>query len=294
MDNVQFAAYRFSALDEVGEFVLKAEPDLEPLANIYFARIQEGNIPLLTQTLCNTIADMIGLIRTFFKDTPTTEIYTPTLTLQDNVLALSIRANLGYCQKEFSINLQPAAMHLEERLDRMERLIGTRTNDCFSTDDSKHHPNLRIFHNGLAMVKYQGGESHDSASLVNAYLHGQHYIEFRMIKCANGYCVIGVQESLAVLGTYPGYGANASGRAIYGHDGHYYEKNTHTDYGLGGFRSGDYVGVLLDMNAKQVTFYVNGRAGEAKALTGPSYYVIANLHTVGDAVELMPTYCWHR
>eukprot|EP01113_Clastostelium_recurvatum_P038907 TRINITY_DN5880_c0_g1_i1.p1 TRINITY_DN5880_c0_g1~~TRINITY_DN5880_c0_g1_i1.p1 ORF type:complete len:196 (-),score=35.24 TRINITY_DN5880_c0_g1_i1:100-642(-) len=174
MDSVQFAAYLFSAQNEGGEFVLKAEPDLEPLANIYLARIQEGNIPLLTQTLCSTVADMIGMIRTALQQSPGS-IYTPSLTLQDNVLPLSIRANLGYCQKEFSINIQPAAMHLKERLDRIERLIGTRTNDFFSTDDSRHHPNLRIFHNGLVMVKYQGGESHDSASLVNAYLHGQHY-----------------------------------------------------------------------------------------------------------------------
>eukprot|EP01113_Clastostelium_recurvatum_P003153 TRINITY_DN1136_c2_g2_i1.p1 TRINITY_DN1136_c2_g2~~TRINITY_DN1136_c2_g2_i1.p1 ORF type:complete len:327 (-),score=28.37 TRINITY_DN1136_c2_g2_i1:260-1156(-) len=298
MDNVRFSAYRFSAHDEAGpqgrEFVITAEPDLEPLANIYRVRIQEGEIPTLTHTLCDTVDDMIGLMRTALEQAPGS-IYTPTLVVHpaDNTLALSIRANLGHRQRQFVINLQQVGIPLEDRLDRMERLIGTRTNDCFSGAAGHHHANLRLFHDGLAMVKFQGGAEHDGASLVNEYRHGQHYIEFRVIKCHNNYCMIGVQESLAVLNTYPGHGANASGKAIYGNS-HCYESGTNADYGLGGFGPGDYVGVLLDMNARQVTFYVNGRAGQAKTLTGPAYYIIANVHTVGDAVKLRPAYCWHR
>jgi len=154
--------------------------------------------------------------------------------------------------------------------------------------------NLQNYNNGLAMVKFQNGSAHDSFTTGIKYVKGVHFLMFRVIRSVSSYCMIGVQSELKELTPYPGHSSFPTGKALYGANGHVYADGSSSDYGLGGYQAGDYVGCLLDMNKKCLVLSINGRAGKELPLADNGYYMVANVYYVGDSVEIMPQQCYHK
>ena len=216
---------------------------------------------------------------------------------KDSVLSLVLVQLTPYAgETTLSLELAEVPQTVEGRLEHISSFITTWTKDRLSSQETCKHANLTVFHNGLAVVKHTGGNGHVSVSTGKPFTYGKHYFEVKIVRCASNHCMVGVQSSLSPLTPYPGTNPFATGKAIYGANGHCYRDNTSADYGLGGFGPGDYVGLLLDMNEKKVTFYVNGRNGTAMDLQDPTgtYYFVINVYSVGDVVKLLPKYCRHE
>ena len=216
---------------------------------------------------------------------------------KENELSLVLVQNSPvFGESKLSLELVKVTQMLETRLENISSFISTWTKDRLSSQETCKHANLTVFHNGLAVVKHTGGNGHVSVSTGKPFTYGKHYFEVKIIRCTSNACMVGVQSSLSPLTPYPGLNPFATGKAIYGNNGYCYRDNTNADYGLGGFGPGDYVGLLLDMNEKKVTFFINGRKGAPMDLQDPTgtYYFMINVHTVGDCVEFLPQYCWHE
>ena len=216
---------------------------------------------------------------------------------KDSALSLVLVQLTPYAGEiTLSLEMAEVPQTIERRLDHITSFINgcNWTKDRLSSQEEHKHANLTVFHNGLAVCKHAGGNGHVSVSTGKPFTYGKHYFEVKIVRCANNYCMVGVQSSLAPLSPYPGANPFATGKAIYGANGHCYRDNTSADYGLGGFGPGDYVGLHLDMDAKKVTFYINGRSGAAMDLADSTYYFVINVYSVGDTVKLLPKYCRHE
>jgi len=209
----------------------------------------------------------------------------------NSTLVLTVSKDLGLSSgpRKFVIDLKCEPLQPGAKLDFLKTL------DRFSSHASHCHPNIRVFLNGYGVTKVSGGAEHDSVSTGVPYSNGIHHFVIKIIKCANNYCMVGVQETLAALSPFPGH-ASIPGVSLYGHNGFCYVGGSYPDYSLGGFGPGDYVGLTLNMraNPKTVTFSINGREGLPKTLTGATYYFIVNVHTAGDSVKLCNNYCYHK
>jgi len=211
---------------------------------------------------------------------------------QRQQVRVTVRHALGFRDVEFELVLSGEQLNVSERLDQVLRVVGPRANDLLAD----RHPTIDLFHGGLGAVVARPCGVHASVTTGVEFTAGQHYLEWRLLRCVNNYCMLGVAEyPLQVFTPYPGCGALASGRCLYGHNGHCYRDGTSAPYGLGVFGPGEYVGVLLDMDARTVAFSINGRLGDSLPLAGKGgHCFVANLYTQGDAIELLPQHCWHR
>ena len=210
-----------------------------------------------------------------------------------DVLQLKLSFQL-LATKTLSVNfeLKKEEPGLGERLDKLINRMGPYA-QCIEDKLVKCHNTIELFHGGWAMVKVKDTKSHDSASSGVAFTTGKHYLECRIIRCTSNLCMIGVQDSLDNWTGHPGHASHSSGKALYGNNGHCYHDDTNDDYGLGVFGPGDYVGVLLDMDARAVCWTVNGRKGATRPLIGKAYCIAVNLYSVGDALEILPEYSYH-
>lgn len=197
-------------------------------------------------------------------------------------------------ENTLSLDLAQVSQTVEDRLEYISQFISIGTKDRLSTQDGCKHPDLTVFHNGLTVVRHTGGSGHVSVSTGKPFSSGKHYFEIKVVRCLDNHCMIGVQSALNPLTPYAGLKPFDSGKSLYGYNGHCYYDNTNSDYGLGGFVPGDYVGLHLDMDAKTVTFFINGRGGAPRNLAGTTYYFVINVYSVGDTVELLPQYCAHQ
>ena len=216
---------------------------------------------------------------------------------KDSVLSLVLVQLTPYAgETTLSLELVEVPQTVECRLEHISSFITTWTKDRLSSQDTCKHANLTVFHNGLAAVKHTGGDGWVSVSTGKPFKYGKHYFEVKIVRCVGNCCMVGVQSSLPPLTPYPGANPFATGKAIYGNNGHCYRDNTNADYDIGVFGPGDYVGLLLDMNEKKVTFFINGRNGAPMDLQDPTgtYYFVIGVYSVGDAVKLLPKYCRHE
>lgn len=193
-----------------------------------------------------------------------------------------------------SLELTEVPQTVESRLEHISSFISKWTKDRLSSLENCKHAQLTVLHNGLAVVKHTGGNGHVSVSTGQPFTYGKHYFEVKIVRCVSNYCMVGVQSTLLPLTPYAGANPFATGKSIYGANGHCYRDNTSADYGLGGFGPGDYVGLRLDMDAKKVTFSINGRNGASMDLVDDTYYFVVNVYSVGDTVKLLPKYCSHE
>jgi len=107
-------------------------------------------------------------------------------------------------------------------------------------------------------------------------------------------CFVGVVDSFDVS-TYPGTGVNAKGVGIYMNNGHVHRNSTSGDANVGGqVPPGSFVGVLLDMNKKVVTFSVNGLESQQYSLEGEKYCLIVTLYDRLESIKLLPEFCYHK
>jgi len=212
------------------------------------------------------------------------------------VLRLSHQPPFSGSPIEFDLALEPLQISVDQRIDQLARLIEHRTHDKFSDSPGHINPGLMLSHNGRVVVKKKDApqNQHSSATTGCSFQRGRHYIEVKLIRCANNHCMVGVQSHLGPLTPFPGHSIFPTGKSFYGHNGHIYSGGTNANYNMGGFGPGDYIGVLLDMDRKKVTFFINGQSGEELALEEESYHFIVNVYSNFDAVKILPRYCWHK
>eukprot|EP01113_Clastostelium_recurvatum_P037244 TRINITY_DN5417_c0_g2_i1.p1 TRINITY_DN5417_c0_g2~~TRINITY_DN5417_c0_g2_i1.p1 ORF type:complete len:298 (-),score=37.62 TRINITY_DN5417_c0_g2_i1:401-1294(-) len=297
MDDYLFDGYRISLCrDEVAfpntvELIARLNED--PPRQVYKRRIQKGEIDFITSSLLRTMEEFITMIKSALDRTSSTFI---ALVSYDEMegLRLVIRARLESVRSvDMEILLTAVDLHINDRMDQVERLVGTRTMDAFSERPEHHHTLINVFHRGRGISRPSGATINTSALLDTKYRHGVHYLEFKVVK--GSHVMFGVQEGLGTFTIYPGGGEYASrGVSIFGQNGHYYINGTQTDYGIGVYGPDDYVGVLLNMDAHTVRFSINGRRGNAIALTGNAYYIAATIQSMGDMVKICPAHSYHE
>eukprot|EP01113_Clastostelium_recurvatum_P037242 TRINITY_DN5417_c0_g1_i2.p1 TRINITY_DN5417_c0_g1~~TRINITY_DN5417_c0_g1_i2.p1 ORF type:complete len:298 (-),score=31.59 TRINITY_DN5417_c0_g1_i2:1046-1939(-) len=297
MDDYLFDGYRISLCQDEVAFPntveLIARLNEEPARQVYKRRIQEGEIDFITSSLLRTMDEFITMIKSALDRTSSAFIAHVN---HDDIdgLRLIIRARLESVRTvDMEILLTAVDLQINDRMDQVERLVGTRTMDAFSERPEHHHALINVFHRGRAISRPSGCTINSSALLDSEYRHGVHYLEFKVVKGSQ--VMFGVQEGLGSLTMYPGGGEYASrGVSIFGHNGHYYMNGIHTDYGMGVYGLDDYVGVLLNMDAHTVRFAINGRRGNAIALTGTAYYIVVTIQSMGDMIKICPAYSYHE
>jgi len=193
----------------------------------------------------------------------------------------------------FTISLEKKSVALEEQFGALLKRMGPLA-QCVEDRFTTCHTDMKLFHGNLAVVKFQGGSGWIVATLGTLFTQGKHYLECKIIRALSNHVMIGVQESTTVFAPYPGASPLSTGKGFYGSNGHCYFDNSSSDYGLGTFGAGDYVGALLDMDNKNISFTLNGREGATRPLAGNAYCFVVSVHSVGDAVEILPEFCYHR
>jgi len=218
-------------------------------------------------------------------------------------LILTIYNETRFGTKEYEVKLEAVSLSkediLEKGLTQLKQKINTLTPDSyrgkFKFDPNGCSANLTLFHNDTAVVNHTGG-SH-AGVLTTGYKKGVVYYEFRVIRTAEsrGVIMIGVTNNYAPLATYPGQ--TPYGLSYYLHDGRvYHDSSSYTADGGNG-RTGDYVGVLLNLNTRKVSWAVNGLKGKEWDLPEGQdevWYFTVNCYDAREAVEILPHYCYHK
>lgn len=271
---------------------ITAEHAADPLhPTTYKLDVPGEKVAATTHTLCQTVAHLAEGVGAALRQT---NGWTAAVTVdaKRQQVRVTVRHALGFRDVEFELVLSGEQLNVSERLDQVLRVVGPRTNDLLAD----RHPNIDQFHGGLGAVVARPCGLHASVTTGVEFTAGQHYLEWRLLRCLNNACMLGVAEyPLQVFTPYPGSAALTSGRSLYGHNGHLYRDGANAPYGLGVFGPGEYVGVLLDMDARTVAFSINGRLGDSLPLSGKGgHCFVATLYTQGDAIELLPQHCWHR
>eukprot|EP01103_Thecamoeba_quadrilineata_P013817 TRINITY_DN394_c0_g2_i1.p1 TRINITY_DN394_c0_g2~~TRINITY_DN394_c0_g2_i1.p1 ORF type:complete len:316 (+),score=44.21 TRINITY_DN394_c0_g2_i1:118-1065(+) len=217
-------------------------------------------------------------------------------TTKEVLLKLSHQPQYALKPQEFVLKLEPIPHSVEHRLDIIEKVVDINTDDRFSDVPSEIHTGLATFNDRRMIVKKKDAPptQHLSASTGVSFSSGRHFMVFRILRCANNYCLVGVQHQLGVLTPYPGHATFPTGKALNGNNGLLYANSTHNNYNIGGFGVGDYVGVLLDMDRKKLSFTINGIKGDEVDVSESSYYFIVTVYSNYDAVKIVPRYCWHN
>lgn len=109
---------------------------------------------------------------------------------------------------------------------------------------------------------------------------GKWYWEYKATVRAGPIC--GIATSAAFLYNYPGSEANSWG--LNGNNGNKYHSNTTAPYSST-FSGGDVIGVLLDMDAKTVSFTINGTS-QGVAYTGLTGTIFPCFGAMGTAVAI--------
>lgn len=278
------------------ELVVRARRATSIIEGTVFQRVvTQEQVPLLIPGLCQTVQHLAAALCRAFARTGGWSADVQIVPTPQPHVDVTMHYELEFHHVTATLGLPATNPSVDDRIDMLACNMVPRTSDAFSALPAHCHSDLQLFHDGLSVVKTVGGS--DSASVVTGarYESGQHYVECRVIKRAGGDVLVGVQESGTTSGEscYPGDDAHATGRSICS-DGTIIHDNTSTPSELGLFGPGDYVGVLLDMDAKTVTFTVNGRKSPTMPVVGAAYYIVVTIDSVGDAVELMPQYCWHK
>eukprot|EP00698_Gefionella_okellyi_P001072 TRINITY_DN1095_c0_g1_i4.p1 TRINITY_DN1095_c0_g1~~TRINITY_DN1095_c0_g1_i4.p1 ORF type:complete len:232 (+),score=38.80 TRINITY_DN1095_c0_g1_i4:135-830(+) len=93
--------------------------------------------------------------------------------------------------------------------------------------------------------------------------------------------------------SFPGY--RIPGASLYGNNGAVYSSGgTAASYTMcGALPTGTVVGILINMEHRTLTFFVNGRnigmAADASVLTADAYYFVMSLHDPGAKLAIMDT-----
>jgi len=294
------------AVDGVDVLAIEAKREDEGVNGTTFrTAMRPDAIATITEHICTNAAHLDDALRCAFNGTDgwsagvrAVDPHADVSVNASRCLCVDVRYAFAFRKGGFTVSLSPIDATVVDRIDALARAVPGRSSDVFSERPDHCHPDLVVFHRGLAVVKARNGSDDDSGASVTtgaSYDSGRHYIECRVIRCArDAYFMLGVQEGPVADGSgYPGDEAHRTGKGLHG-DGTLHAGREDTDYGLGEFGPGDYVGVLLDMDAKSVAFSVNGRQGRAMSLSGGAYHIVANLEGLGSAAELVPEFCWHE
>jgi len=282
--------------------VLRIEVEHTTSLKSYFVDIVNGKDLLsLTKGYCEDITHLYIALEDAFCGRDDSN-YALTETTQGLEMKITYKSRFGAKSFELQLALIPDIdTKQEKRLDRLTKkvssLVPNDYNGYFRFSPRFCHSTLTLFHNNTAVTKHGPSGVHTGVLSELAYSSGEHYWEFKIIRTteARGVIMIGVQDKYDVLDTFPGTGAlSTSGGSLYGYNGLKYFGNSNADAGTLTFRTGDYVGLLLNMNAKTVTWSVNGRKSSAHLLTGKEYRVVVNLYDQCESVEILPQYCYSR
>jgi len=168
----------------------------------------------------------------------------------------------------------------------------------FSFNPNFCNKNIVLFHNNCNATKITSGQHSGVLSQQSYTIGTKVYWEFKIIRTQHdrGVIMIGVQETSQSLDCYPGH-SSVPGISLYLNNGYQYYSNTNANYNIGNGRTGDTVGVLLDLvdpNKKTVTYSISGRVGVPIALSANSYWICANIHDESEQVKIIRSQCWRK
>lgn len=275
--------------------------------NQFVLTIDSSKLPALTNHACSSARVLQGALKLAAQNADnralTLEVVRPgpeAVQTDDEGHSPAFFLRISYRHTELSgevrsFDLQLPGKHtdLSDRVESLSRALVHRK-ASYSDRFTEAHADMRIFLNGLGVGIFRNSGVHRSARVGEVITSGTHTYAFRIIRCVNSFCMIGLLPAdVSDLTTYPGSSSLPRGLSLYGHDGSIYHSGAYEGYGLGGFGPGDYVFIKVDLRARTVTWSINAKEGAARSLTGTSYYVVANLYSDGDAIEIIPEYCTH-
>jgi hypothetical protein len=120
---------------------------------------------------------------------------------------------------------------------------------------------------------------------------GKHYWEVELVSGYMGGMYIGISSpNLAPAGTYL-YKTSTDGWFIHVANGHLFGNGKQNDDRAGGYKQGDRVGLLLDLDNGSLRFFKNGvqhgPGYPAGSVTGPVVAAV-QMYLYGNSVRLMP------
>jgi len=181
-------------------------------------------------------------------------------------------------------------VHLSKQLEELK----TGSEDKF--DPTHLHPDFVLSQNQTLITRSKNSGTHVGGTTSTLYSSGCHFWLTQLVRsgASRSVCFVGVVDSFAVS-TYPGTGVHAKGVGFYMYNGQVYRNNSSADAGVGGLvPPGSFVGVLLDMNKKVVSFSVNGIDTQQYNLESEKYCLMVNLHDRLESVKLLSEFCYHK
>jgi hypothetical protein len=162
----------------------------------------------------------------------------------------------------------------------------------FAFDSSRSHPNHQILDGGSLAVLLQDGDSEHSAMLLPAIpRNARSYVEFRIENSGTPDCYVqlGVCTGLHdVHGGTPAYQSD-TGWCFSCHNGNLLHYDQGSEYSKMLPRSGDRVGLLVDMKAHTLEVFVNSKAQGVMVRGLPDHlYFVVDAGDKGQAVRVLP------
>lgn len=127
-------------------------------------------------------------------------------------------------------------------------------------DPSACGPGLFISDNNTHLRQNVPTGAHRTCRTLGAgWTKGVHYWSVRIIdRSANGYIMIGIVSSAFDVSVLQHVGETSSGYAVYAHNGHKYHNGAAVGFISDLPKNGDVIGVLLDLDARTLTYFKNG------------------------------------
>lgn len=148
--------------------------------------------------------------------------------------------------------------------------------------------NMTLSNNDLTARNSAGSDGHMSIRSVTGYSSGKYYAEITTV-FSGAWAIVGIGTPSANINSYAGCDnysyswQSAAGGVIY-HEAGYVNYNV-------SFGTNNAVGILLDMDAKTLTFYKNGvsQGLAASGIHAGTYHLMASIYYVGTTATINAT-----
>jgi len=256
----------------------------------YRSTIYQPTVRDLTQGLCLTSVHLARCVHAALEGAVGWSADVRPSPKVHDALALTVTHSMEFRDIEFVLVLyREMTFTADERIDMLVAAIPARTDDAFSPLPQHCHGRNKVYHKGLAVVcDLDAPDERATTTTGTRYTCGRHYIEFCIIR-ERDYISVGVTPHSADTPV-----AERSGDILFACDGNVYGHRDQVMINSGmPFDEGNYVGVLLDMDAGTVAFHVNSHCVGTVNVPGEAYSIGVSLNNQGESVKLAPKHCWH-
>eukprot|EP00028_Trichosphaerium_sp_Am-I-7-wt_P008834 CAMPEP_0168523910 /NCGR_PEP_ID=MMETSP0405-20121227/10296_1 /TAXON_ID=498012 /ORGANISM="Trichosphaerium sp, Strain Am-I-7 wt" /LENGTH=349 /DNA_ID=CAMNT_0008545937 /DNA_START=106 /DNA_END=1155 /DNA_ORIENTATION=+ len=163
----------------------------------------------------------------------------------------------------------------------------------FRFDPLKKEPSLLTFNNDTALNHFTATKN-ATCLLLDSYDSGIHHAEFKLThRTSNIYFGVMPDDETVDLTILPGLPpSNVGGAHMNISDCSIYYEKTYDRTTRRAVITGSYVGIRLDVDKKEVTFYVNGVDFPTHKIEGDRFRFAVSIYAQYDVVEIIPELCW--